>query len=90
MSETIDKALLITLLGEARNEVRSLRTLLLETIDQGRTLERAMDTHLLALNQRMAELKEELEQTIKMELAELVGLIGDLPVRGPGSLGRGA
>ena len=70
-----DTPILLELLKEIRNETRHHRALLLEAIDQGRTMERHVDAQLLALNQRIGELKEELEQTIK---SELMGLIGDL------------
>jgi hypothetical protein len=71
MSESDNNALLLEVLKDIRNEMRHHRALLLESIDQVRTVERAMDAQLLALHQRIRELKEELEQTIKGELMML-------------------
>ncbi|MFZ1105989.1 MAG: hypothetical protein WAN86_24530 [Hyphomicrobiaceae bacterium] len=72
MPDDVNSAALLEVLRDIRNEMRHHRALLLEAIDQGRTLERAMDAQLLALHQRVRELKEELEQTIKGEIMMLV------------------
>ena len=72
MPDDVNSAALLEVLKDIRNELRHHRALLLESIDQGRTLERAMDAQLLALHQRVRELKEELEQTIKGEIMMLV------------------
>jgi hypothetical protein len=65
--------LLLEVLKEIRSEMRDHRALLLESIDQGRTLERHVDAQLLALNQSVKELKDDLELVIKSELMGLVG-----------------
>jgi hypothetical protein len=75
MTESVDNTRLLELLRELRNEMRDHRALLLESIDHGRTLERHIDTRLLALAQSTRELRDDLEQVIK---SELMGLIGDL------------
>jgi hypothetical protein len=72
MSDDADSAALLELLKDIRNQLRHHRGLLLESIDQGRTLERIVDAQLLALHQRIRELKEELEQTIKGEIMMLI------------------
>jgi hypothetical protein len=72
MSDDADSAALLELLKDIRNQLRHHRALLLESIDQGRTLERIVDAQLLALHQRIRELKEELEQTIKGEIMMLI------------------
>jgi hypothetical protein len=82
MAENIDNALLLQALEAVRHELKEQRALLLESIDQGRSLERYLDTRLLALNQRINELKDDVELTIK---SELMGLLVDIEIRG----GRG-
>jgi hypothetical protein len=77
MSGSADNAVLLEMLKEIRSEMRNYRALLLESLDQGRTLERQVDTQLLAVHQRISELREELEQTIK---SELMGLVGDIQI----------
>jgi hypothetical protein len=72
MPEDDNNAVLLEVLKDIRNEMRHSRALLLDAIDQGRTLERAMDAQLLALHQRIRELKEELEQTFKGEIMMLI------------------
>jgi hypothetical protein len=72
MPDDANTIALLESLKDIRNELRHHRTLLLEAIDQGRTLERAIDGHLFALHQRLRELKEELEQTIRGELMLLI------------------
>jgi hypothetical protein len=79
MSESDNNALFLEILKDIRNEMRHHRALLLESLDQGRTLERATDAQVLALHQRIRELKEELEQTIK---GEFLTLIAELEVGG--------
>jgi hypothetical protein len=74
MCESIDNSMLLEVLKEIRREMRHHRALLQETLDQGRTTERYVDGQLLAISQRIHELKEELEQSFK---SELMGLIGD-------------
>jgi hypothetical protein len=81
MSESDNNALFLELLKDIRNEMRHHRALLLEALDQGRTLERATDAQLLGLHQRIRELKEELEQTIR---GEFLTLIADLEIGGSG------
>jgi hypothetical protein len=66
--------MLLEILREIRSEMRNHRALLLESVDRVQTLERYLDAQLLAMNQRIGELKDELELTIK---SELMGLIGD-------------
>jgi hypothetical protein len=73
MVDDVNNAALLEVLKDLRNEMRHQRALLLESIDQGRTLERAMEAQLLALHQRIRELKEELERTIKGEFMMLLG-----------------
>jgi hypothetical protein len=73
MTDSIDNALVLEILKEIRSEMRDHRALLLESIDQGRSLERHMDARLLALNQSVKELKDDLELVIKSELMGLVG-----------------
>jgi hypoxanthine-guanine phosphoribosyltransferase len=73
MPDDASNAALLEVLMDIRNEMRHQRALLLESIDQGGTLERAMDAQSLALNQRIREAKEELEQTIKGEMLMLMG-----------------
>jgi hypothetical protein len=73
MARGVDSAVLLDLLNEVRDEMRRHRALLLEALDQSRMLEETVDTRLLALNQRIGELREELEQTIKCELMLLIG-----------------
>lgn len=73
MTDSVDGTLLLDLLKEVRNEMRDHRALLLESIDQARTLERHMDARLLALDQRVKELRDDLELVIKSELMGLVG-----------------
>jgi hypothetical protein len=72
MSDDANTTALLEALKDIRDEMRHHRALLLESIDHGRTLERAMDAQLLALHQRIRELKEELERTIKGEVAMLI------------------
>jgi fumarate hydratase class II len=78
MPDEVNTAVLLEILKDLRNELRHQRALLLETVDQGRALERLMDAHHLALHQRLSELKQELEQTIKGEITMLMaGLEAD-------------
>jgi hypothetical protein len=79
MSEEDTNSVLLEALKDLRNEMRHQRALLVEALDQGRTLERAMDAQLLRLHQRIRELKEELDQTIR---GEIVMLMGSLESRG--------
>jgi hypothetical protein len=72
MLDDVNSAALLEVLKDISNEMRHHRALLLESIDQGRTLERAVDAQLLALHQRVRELKEELEQMIKGEIMMLI------------------
>jgi hypothetical protein len=81
MAESLDTTLLLELLKEIREEMRSHRALLMESIDRGRCLERHMDTQLLVISQRVSELKDDLELAIK---SELMGLIGEFEGRGRG------
>jgi hypothetical protein len=73
MTDSGDNTLVLDLLNEIRNEMRDHRALLLESIDQARTLERHVDARLLALDQRVTEFKDDLELVIKSELMGLVG-----------------
>jgi hypothetical protein len=79
MAETVDNALLLEVLKEVRQEMRDQRALLMQSIDYGRSFERHVGTQLLAISQRIDEVKDDLERTIK---SELMGLIGDLEVGG--------
>jgi hypothetical protein len=72
MTDDANCTALLQVLTDIRNEIRHQRALLLESIDQGRTLERAVDAQLLALHQRVREVKEEVEQTIKGEILMLI------------------
>jgi hypothetical protein len=81
MPDDVTNAMLLEVLKDLRNEMRHQRALLLEALDQGRTLERAVDAQLLRLHERVREVKEELEQTIK---GELLMLIGALDIGGSG------
>jgi hypoxanthine-guanine phosphoribosyltransferase len=75
MTDDANNAALLEVLRDIRNEMRHQRALLVESIEQGRTLERAMDAQSLALHQRIREVKEELEQTIKGEMLMLIGAL---------------
>lgn len=81
MPDDATTAALLELVKNLQHEMRHQRALLLESLDQGRAMERVMDAQLLALQQRVRELKEELERTIKGEMAMLVA---GLEVGGPG------
>jgi hypothetical protein len=83
MSETTDNTVLLDALQDIRRELRDHRTLLLESIAQGRSLEMHVDTQLLVLDQRVKELKDDLELLIK---SELLGLLGGTD--GEGARGR--
>jgi hypothetical protein len=79
MSENADNTELLQILREIRKEMRDHRTLLLEALAQGRSLEVHVDAQLLALDQRVKELKDELEQMIK---SELMGFLDNSEIRG--------
>jgi len=79
MANDVDNAQLLEVLKEIRAEMRHHRTLLLQSMDQGRSVEIHVDTQLLAIRQQVKELKGELELLIK---SELMGLLGDLEIRG--------
>jgi len=74
------EALKLEVLKEVRQELRDHRALLMEAIDQGQSLERHLDTTLLALSKRVDELRDDVELIIK---SELMGLVADLDLRGP-------
>jgi hypothetical protein len=74
MTSSIDTAVLLDALAAIRNEMKEHRALLLESINQGRSLEMHVDAHLLTVDQRVKELKHDLELMIK---SELMGLFGD-------------
>ncbi len=80
MPETVDNAMLLEVLQEIRRELRDQRPLLLELIAQGRSLELHVDTQLLVLDQRVKELRDDLELLIK---SELMGLLGSVDGEGP-------
>jgi hypothetical protein len=80
-NDTTDNALFFQVLKEVREELRHQRALLLESIDQGRSLERHVDVTLLAIGRQFEELKDDLELMIK---SELMGLVGDFEHRRPG------
>ena len=82
MPESADTATLLDVLEEIRKEMREQRALLRESIHQGRSLEMHVDAHLLTVDQRVKELKHDLELMIK---SELMGLFGDGEIRGPTS-----
>jgi hypothetical protein len=79
MPENVDNTVLLQMLQEMRKEIRDHRTLLLEALAQGRSLEVHVDAQLLALDQRVKELKDELELVIK---SELMGFLGNSEIRG--------
>ena len=81
MTHDVDNAQLLGVLKEVRAEMQHQRTLLLQSIDQGRSLEMHVDMQLLAISQRVKELKGELELMIK---SELLGVFGDLEIKRPG------
>jgi hypothetical protein len=75
MTSDVNSARLLEVLKEIRAEMGHHRTLLLQSIDQGRSLEMLVDMQLLAISQRVNELKGELELMIK---SELMGIFGDI------------
>jgi len=79
MTDNVDNAALLEILREVRKEMRDHRTLLLDSIAQGRSFETLVDAHLLAIDQRVKELKDDLELMIR---SELIGLLGDDEIRG--------
>jgi hypothetical protein len=79
MADNVDNTLMLEVLKEVRQEMRDQRALLLQSIDYGRSFERHLDAQLLAIHQRLNEVKDDLELTIK---SEIMGLIGELDVRG--------
>jgi hypothetical protein len=79
MPENIDNTVLLDTLQDIRRELRDHRTLLLESIAQGRSLEMHVDTQLLVLGQRVKELKDDVELLIK---SELLGVLGGEGPRG--------
>jgi hypothetical protein len=81
MTDDVDNAQLLGVLKEIRAEMQHQRTLLLQSVDQGRSLELHVDMQLLAISQRVNEVKGELELLIK---SKLLGVFGDLEVRRPG------
>jgi hypothetical protein len=81
-ADRTDNALLLQVLNEVREELRHHRALLLESIDQGRSLERHVDVTLLAIGKQFEELKDDLELMIR---SELMGLAGDFEPRRPRS-----
>ncbi len=72
MSDTVDNAMLLETLELIRKELRDHRALLLDSITQGRSLEMHVDTQLMVLDQRVKELKDDLELMIKSELLGLL------------------
>ncbi|HEY1243758.1 MAG TPA: hypothetical protein VGF29_02910 [Hyphomicrobiaceae bacterium] len=81
-ADRTDNALLLQVLNEVREELRHHRALLLESIDQGRSVERHVDVTLLAIGKQFEELKDDLELMIR---SELMGLAGDFEPRRPRS-----
>ena len=79
MTESADTAVLLDALAAIRKEMKEHRALLLESLHQGRSLEMHVDAHLLTVDQRVKELKHDLELTIK---SELMGLFGDGEIGG--------
>jgi len=79
MPENAENTELLQILREVRREMRDHRTLLLEVLAQGRSLEVRVDAQLLALDQRVKELKDELELMIK---SELMGFLDNSEIRG--------
>jgi hypothetical protein len=82
MDEHVDNALLLRILKEVREELQHQRALMLESIDQGRSLERHVDATLLTIGKQFEELQDDLELMIK---SELMGLVGDFELRRPRS-----
>lgn len=75
MAENVDNTLLLEILKEIRAELRSHHTLLLQSVDHGRRLEKHVDGRLLAidrrvsgLDERIVGLKDDLELMLKSEL----------------------
>jgi hypothetical protein len=67
MAENVDNTLLFDILKEIGKEVRDVRTLLLQTVDHTRRIER-----------RVAEQRDDLELVIK---SELMGALGNFETR---------
>jgi hypothetical protein len=67
MAENVDNTLLFDILKEIGKEVRDVRTLLLQTVDPTRRIER-----------RVAEQRDDLELVIK---SELMGALGNFETR---------
>jgi hypothetical protein len=74
MTEPAGTALLLEVLEELRKEMREHRALLLECLEQGRSIETHLDAYALEINQRVSDLKDVLELMIR---SELMGLAGD-------------
>ena len=81
MVEQIDVGLLLNLLKEIRAEQRDQRTLLLQSVEYSRRIERRLD----ALDRRTGELRDDLELMIK---AELMGRLGHFEIQIEQALGR--
>ena len=81
MTETVDDSLLLELLKDLRKEQRDQRTLLLQSVDYSRRIERRFD----ALDRRMAEMRDDLELMIK---AELMGRLGHFETQMEHALGK--
>ena len=79
ISHIVENATLLEILREIRKEMRDHRTLLLDSIAHGRSFEMLVDAHLLALDQRVKELKNDLELIIR---SELIGLLATDEIRG--------
>jgi hypothetical protein len=62
--DSADNALLLQVLKQVREELHHHRALLLESIDQGRSLERHVDMTLLVIGKQFEELKDDLELMI--------------------------
>lgn len=81
MVEQIGDGLLLNLLKEIRTEQRDQRTLLLQSVEYSRRIERRLD----ALDRRTGELRDDLELMIK---AELMGRLGHFEIQIEHALGR--
>src|SRR5262245_44512403 len=68
MTDNVDDALMLEILKDIRKEQRDHRVLLLQLAEHSRRLEQRMETQFLAVNQRLNQLKDDLELMVKSEL----------------------
>ena len=77
-AETVDNSLLLEVLKDIQKQLAEQRTLLLQSIERSRRLEQHMDTQLIAINQRLSGLKDDVELMLK---AELMGSLANFETR---------